>query len=209
MAQKPPGTESEHRIMDRDRAVREGDEGRSPSLQVELDRLFAAHREKVYRFCLKLMGDPERAEELVQETLVAAYQKLPSFDRASRFEHWVYGIARNQCRNALRKRGELLTHDGVIEATSPFADALTRAQAGEREALVRAAAEAVLNPHEQEVVALRYVEGLSQSEITELLGLDGSGARGVLQRCRRKLGRELRRRIEAMGHGESFVRGDS
>ena len=64
------------------------------------------------------------------------------------------------------------------------------------------------NLQAQEAVALRYVEHLPVDEITSLLGLtDKSGARGVLQRCKRKLKRELSRRLAELGHGTSFVRG--
>jgi RNA polymerase sigma factor (sigma-70 family) len=83
---------------------------------------------------------------------------------------------------------------------------LSRLRERERRELLRVAAAAVLDPREQEAVQLRYVDGLSQDSITALLGLEGSGARGLLQRCRRKLGQELRRRLDAMGHGPSFVR---
>ena len=79
-----------------------------------------------------------------------------------------------------------------------------------------------LNPRQCRIVALakpteaersqwyfqRYVEHLPVDEITSLLGLtDKSGARGVLQRCKRKLKRELSRRLAELGHGTSFVRG--
>ena len=68
------------------------------------------------------------------------------------------------------------------------------------------AAKRGLTSEEQEAVYLRYVEGMPQDAITEMLGLEGSGARGLLQRCRRKLGRELRDQLEQMGHGTSFIR---
>ena len=78
-------------------------------------------------------------------------------------------------------------------------------RAGERAEVIRAAAVAVLDEVEQEAVYLRYAEGMGQEQITEILGLtNATGARGVLQRCRRKLTRELRRRLAELGHGPSF-----
>ena len=68
-------------------------------------------------------------------------------------------------------------------------------------------ATATLSPLEQEAVHLRYVEGLPQDRITEILGItQASGARGVLQTCRRALTRELRSALAELGHGTSFFR---
>ncbi len=197
-----PSPESENRIAARARAAHT----RSPSLARDLDRLFDAHRQQIRRLCLGWVGDPQLAEELVQETLLKAYEKLPQFDPDGRFQFWIFGIARNLCRNAMRKRRELLSADGVLDPGDPALGALSQLRERERTELLRQASLAALDPQEQEAVHLRYVEGLSQDRISALLGLQGSGARGLLQRCRRKLGRELTSRLQAMGHGPSFIR---
>jgi len=197
----PPSPDTERRVADRAR----GDATRSPSHAADLDRLFDAHRGQIYRLCLGWVGDPARAEELVQETLLTAYERLPEYDPDRRFQTWIFGIARNHCRNAARKRRELLTEDGVVEPDDVAASALSRLREQERSRLLHEASVAALDAREQEAVHLRYVEGLSQDRITALMGLEGSGARGLLQRCRRKLGRELKRRLAELGHGESFI----
>lgn len=186
-------------------------EGRDPpplDLHDALNRLFSAHTEAVRATCRAMVRDGALADELAQEALLVAWQKLPEFRGDAAFGTWLYAIARNVCRNALRRRRDALTEDGVLDPDDPTATALSRMQREEREALLRDAAAAVLSPEEQEAVHLRYVEQVSQDAITDLLGVtDASGARGLLQRCRRKLERELRRRLEALGHGTSFARG--
>ena len=204
MAKKVPGVHTERLVLDRARDVAAEHASPTPSLAIDLDRLFDAHRDRIFSLCRRMVGDPERAEELVQETLLTAYRKLPDFTADSRFSTWIYGIARNLCLNAVRKHGELLSDDGVIEVDSPEMGALGQLRKMEREALLREASAAVLTPLEQEAVYLRYVEGIPQAQITTMLNLDGSGARGLLQRCRRKLGRELRVRLETLGHGSTF-----
>ncbi|MEL6347060.1 MAG: RNA polymerase sigma factor [Myxococcota bacterium] len=194
-----PGRETEQRIIARNQAAEE----RTPSLAAEMDRLFETNRPQIYRLCLRMTGDPQRAEELTQETLLVAYKRLDEFRMQARFSTWIYGIARNLSRNARRKRSETLTEDGVFEPGSVEADALQALQDQERVALLKQAA-AALSPIEQEAIHLRYVEHLSQDEITAVLSLDGSGARGLLQRCRRKLRRALTEKMEALGHGESL-----
>ena len=177
-------------------------------LMDEVDALFAAHQDLVYAACLRFVGNVERAMELAQDTLLTAYQKLPGFRGDALFRTWLLKIARYRCLNAIRKHGDLLAEDGVIETADPAASVLSALRRKEREELIRQAAEAVLDPTEQEVVYLRYAEHLPLDRITELLCLEtASGARGVLQRSKRKLQQEVRRRLAEMGHGTSFLRG--
>ncbi|MBW2257039.1 MAG: sigma-70 family RNA polymerase sigma factor [Deltaproteobacteria bacterium] len=178
------------------------------SLMTDVDALFAAHQDLVYAACLRFVGNAEKAMELAQDTLLTAYQKLPGFRGDARFRTWLLKIARYRCMNAMRKHGELLAQDGVIEPTDPASSVLTALRRREREELIRKAAAAVLDAVEQEVVHLRYTEHLPLDRITELLRLTtASGARGVLQRSKRKLQHEVRRRLAEMGHGTSFIRG--
>jgi len=180
----------------------------SPALVGQLDELFAGQQSRLFGLCLRMVHNAEHAQELTQDTMLTAYRNLHKFRGDSSFSTWLYSIARNLCLNAIRRRGELLSNDGVIEVNAPGLSALSQLRQHEREALITAAAQAVLSPIEQEAVHLRYVEGLPQDTITDVLDIeDKSGARGVLQRCRRKLQRELRERLVLLGHGSSFVRG--
>lgn len=174
----------------------------------EVNALFSANHDRVYALCLKLVGHPQRARELTQDAMLAAYEQLPKFRGEAKFSTWLLRIARYKCFHALRERRDLLSEDGVLEGVDPARTVLAALRRQEKEELLRQAATAVLDPLEQEAVYLRYVEQLPRERIEALLHLDNkTGARGLLQRCRRKLGRELRRRLEELGHGSSFVRG--
>ena len=201
---RPIGPKTEHQIVSRERGARDDDVDRSHGLELQLGELFEMHRPKVRRLCLDMMKDPALADEMVQETLTQAWAKLPEFDHRVRFQYWIYGIARNLCRNARRKRGELLTEDGVLETSDPVTSVLASLRAEERTRVLQDAAAAVLDEMEQDAVYMRYVEGMSQDQITEVLGLTGSGARGLLQRCRRKLKKGLWAQLESLGHGKSL-----
>ncbi len=184
--------------------------GEQATLLADLDRLFAAHQDLVYATCLRYVGSPERARDLAQDTLLKAYRKLPSFRGEAQFGTWLVAIARYECLNALRKHGDQLTEDGIVESTDATASVLASLRRQEREQLLLDAASAVLDPEEQQTVWLRYGEGLPLGRIDALLDPDGSrgssGTRGVLQRCKRKLRKELHRRLEALGHGSSLFR---
>jgi len=204
MAPYEPDPETEALLAARDRELRETGGSRSHTLNHKLDEMFEMHRPQLVRFCAQWTKDRAMAEEIAQETLVRAWQQLPNFDGRVAFKYWIFGIARNLCRNARRKHGELLTEDGVLKGDGVAASALSGMRANERSQLLQEASLAALDELEQETVHLRYVEGMSYQQITELLELPGSGSRAVLQRCRRKLGVELRARLAALGHGESL-----
>jgi len=172
-----------------------------------MDALFAVHQDLVYMTCLKYVGRPELARDLAQDAMLKACQKLPTFRGDARFSTWLVAIARYECLNALRKRADHLTEDGVVDPSDPTASVLAGLRRSEREAVLLDVASEVLDDEEQRVVWLRYGENLPLARIDEVLSNAGaSGARGVLQRCRRKLTRALRARLQAIGHGSSFFR---
>ncbi len=177
-------------------------------LVADIDALLAAHQDLVYAVCVRIVGNPERAMELAQDTMLTAYQKLATFRGDAQFSTWLLKIATYRCMNAVRKRKETVGVEPLFEPTDPATGVLTGLRRQERAELMRRSSAAVLDPTEQEVVFLWYTEHLPLDRITELLNLSGaSGARSVLQRCRRKLEREVRRQLAVLGHGSSFVRG--
>ena len=177
------------------------------AVAAEVDALLAAEHERVYRVCLKFLGNPDTAKDAAQDVMVKAYAKLPEFRGDSSLSTWLYSIARYHCFYIRRQTRNMLDDENFGQLLDDNPGALTILRRDERIALFQEAAEAVLTPLERKAVHLRYVEMVSQDQLTELLGLDNaSGGRGLLQRCRRKLEREIRRRLEEMGHGTSFVR---
>lgn len=204
MSDPRPGPETEQRLARREGERRAAEAEATPSLQVDLERLFASHRPQLLALCRRLVGSTAAAEELVQDTLAVAWTKLPELQAERRFRPWIFGIARNLARNARRKRTEWLTDDGVLTPTCAEHSVLRTLQRAEREAVL-ARALASLDPSDAEVVHLRYVEGMAVRDIDGLLGLTGSGARGVLQRTKRTLRARILDALHALGHGPSLL----
>jgi RNA polymerase sigma-70 factor, ECF subfamily len=151
---------------------------------------------------------PQQIEELVQETLEIAWRRMSSFEDQGRpFEAWIRGIARYLCANARRRKKELLTSDGVLEATDPELGVLQNLTRDERGAVVSSAIQAGLGGVERDALYHRYVHDLSREQIAVLLEMPGAEeVRVVLQRARRQLRTELKRRLSEIGAGESFLR---
>ena len=174
-------------------------------LQQQLEALFARHHRSVSRYCQRKTRSAQRAADLSQDVMLVACRKLPEFRGDASFGTWLIGIARLVCLQDRRRREDLLTADGVIEALDPRHSALATLRREERLEVIRQAAR-TLTPQEQEAIELRYVHEVPRDTITELLGLtNASGARGLLVRCRRKLKRAIVEVLEARGHGMSLL----
>lgn len=119
---EPPG----HDVFNTLRATLAAGQVPDGLLARDVDLLFAEQQARVQRLCRQLLRDPETASEVAQETMLVAYRRLPSFEQRSSFGTWVYGIARNLCRNRRRLRRELLSDDGVVDPPDPGQSVLTR-----------------------------------------------------------------------------------
>ena len=66
--------------------------------------LFARHHVRVYRFVLRLVGDPSRAEDLISDVFLDVWRQADRFEARSQVSTWLLAIARYKALSALRKR---------------------------------------------------------------------------------------------------------
>ncbi|MEZ4241772.1 MAG: sigma-70 family RNA polymerase sigma factor [Myxococcota bacterium] len=187
--------------------LRAGGRG-APDLEARLNHAFAKHEGRLRHFCRReLRGfPPERVDEVVQDVLLEAWNKLPDYRPSARFRAFLWTIAAYKCANVRRKRADLLTDDGIVELSDGEPSPLQRLTDEERNALVERAAVAVLDVQEQEIAYLRWVLDYPLETIAELLGLDGANTvRVALQRCKRRMQKELARQLEEHALGMSFL----
>ena len=162
------------------------------------DRLLRRWQGRVYGWCVRQLGDRERALDVMQEVLVSAYRGMPSIDDPARFPGWLFSITRFRCISEIRRRGPRWESDEVLDGLATDSDGPEQVLArGIEDARVRDAIDATLDDEEKLAVMLRYWDGLPIDEVTKLAGIAGAtGARGVLQTARRKLRAALGRRPE-------------
>jgi RNA polymerase sigma factor (sigma-70 family) len=67
-------------------------------------QLTEAYRRELQLHCYRILGSMQDAEDLVQETLLAAWRGLEAFEGRASVRSWLYRIATNRCLNALRPR---------------------------------------------------------------------------------------------------------
>jgi RNA polymerase sigma-70 factor (ECF subfamily) len=162
-----------------------GEDDRREASSVILGR----YQGRVYQWCYRYLRDHELAQDAAQEALLSAYRALGSFEGRSHFSSWLFAIVRNRCMSAIRRPG--LLRDPEVDPdfiVDPQAETETPLEIEEDERALRALLQTTLDPLEQDAIWLRCSEAMPVDEITRLLGItDASGARGVLQRARRKL----------------------
>lgn len=166
-----------------------------PAALDAMDRLLRRWQGRVYLWCVRQLGNRERALDAMQEVLVSAYRGMPTIEDPARFPGWLFSITRFRCISEIRRRGPKWEPDEVLEGIADETDGpeqlLVR---GIEDAGVRSAIEETLDDEEKLAVMLRYWEGLPVDEVTRLARIHGnSGARGVLQTARRKLRAKLGR----------------
>lgn len=67
-------------------------------------KLYGLYAKAMYHICRRMMGDDEEAQDMLQESFVDAFQKLPSLREVSTFSAWIKRIVVNNCINSIRKR---------------------------------------------------------------------------------------------------------
>ena len=155
----------------------------------------------VYALILRMVRDPETAEDLAQEVFVKAYRHLGSYDPRRKFASWLFKVAHNTTIDHLR-RAELDTvplaaendEGGGLLAVLADPGAESPAAAAERRDMARALERAIagLRPEYREAVVLRYVEGLAYQEICDVLRLPEGTVKTNLHRARKELAVAMR-----------------
>jgi RNA polymerase sigma-70 factor (ECF subfamily) len=165
------------------------------------DELVNRHEKKIYRLGLNLTGNPEDAEDVLQEAFLKAFLHLQDFREDARFYTWLVRIAVNEGLMKLRKRRadkaapieDSVDEEGDIMPRE-FADWKPNpeeqyAQA-EIEEILRQAAQ-TLSPAFRTVFLLRDVEGLSTQETADVVGISEGAVKARLFRARLQLREEL------------------
>jgi RNA polymerase sigma-70 factor (ECF subfamily) len=162
--------------------------GRSAD-SASLDRLVSAHLSEALRFAVRLTGDPDAAEELVQEALLRAARGWRSFRREASFRTWLLRIVINAFRDRLAAQPAPESLDeGLADARA--VDPASQAAANELGRLMAARVSA-LPPRQREVLILVTYEGFSPREVARLLGIREANVHATLHVARRRLRREL------------------
>lgn len=152
--------------------------------------LYEAHAPRVYRYLLSRTSNPSDAEELTSRTFVQALAGLDQYrGRGAGFPAWLMSIAHNLLVNWYRDRGrrpptEALDAALQVPASTPGPEASL--EQNESIARVRAAISA-LAPERQQLISLKYVDGLSNAEIGRIMARTEGAVKALHHRTLREL----------------------
>jgi RNA polymerase sigma-70 factor (TIGR02960 family) len=177
------------------------------------------YRRELQLHCYRILGSVQDAEDMLQETLLAAWRGLERFEERASMRAWLYRIATNRCLNALRDTGhrrhqlansprpafEAPEPTRRAEPTwlEPYPDALledlpdpspgpeTRYETREALALAFAAGLQHLPPRQRAVLVLRDVLGFRAAEVAGILDSSEVSVNSALQRARAALDARL------------------
>lgn len=157
-----------------------------------LEELLARHQTQVYRFGLKMCRNPEDAQDVLQDTLLAMARGVRDFRGASSISTWLYTIARSYCIKKRRRstfapaETHSLDTDAAAEAAARADPSKSPEEALADQQVARALEQAIggLEPKYREVLLLRDEEGLTALEVAEVLGLGVQAVKSRLHRAR-------------------------
>jgi RNA polymerase sigma-70 factor (TIGR02960 family) len=172
------------------------------------------YRRELQLHCYRMLGSLTDAEDLLQETLLAAWRGLAGFQERASVRTWLYRIATNRCLNARRSAGRRVpaepsppfqppqpTRRDEVTWLQPYPDALlagiadsapgpeARYQATEAVELAFVAGLQRMPPRQAAALVLRDVLGFATEEVAGLLGTSHTAIKGALQRGRAALDR--------------------
>ncbi len=135
-----------------------------------LESLIRRHATPLLTFIRRVTGDYHHGEELFQDVFLAVWCKRHLYIYPRPFKSWLYAIALNQCRLAIRRRQPPLLplDDGALVAAPSQGSPVESAVSTETATLVTAAL-AILTPQQRSVVVLRVWQQMSYAEIAQAL----------------------------------------
>lgn len=146
---------------------------------------------RVYRFALRLSNDPHVAEDLTQEAFLRAWRRRAGLREPRALRVWMFRIVANVWHDQTRRARSPVARAGPLQDVVTWISRQPDRLASGREELARAfQAMAELPARQREVVYLSACEGLSSTEIAEILGISRESAKASLSLGRKRI-REL------------------
>jgi RNA polymerase sigma-70 factor (ECF subfamily) len=159
------------------------------------DRLVLEHLESAQRFAIRLTGDADDAEDVLQDAMLRAHRSWQSFKGQSKFTTWFYAIVINCFRDRLvatARAGRLL--DDADEPSDMTSDPAHRAQSREFGEIV-ASEVFKLPPRQREVLVLSAYEQMPAGQIAAVLQISEQNVRTQLHLARERLRERLSKHV--------------
>jgi RNA polymerase sigma-70 factor (ECF subfamily) len=168
--------------------------GSIPRLEeTTFDRLFAEYSSPIFNFVLRMVGDSDRAADIVQDTFIKAYRRLDSLTDEAATRSWLYRIATNTAIDEMRRRrfvtpmGDRDVHNNRPDSRPTPEEQFMASSLDSRiqRALLR------LRPNHRQCILLSDLQDMSAQQIGDVMGMSHGAVRTLLCRARGEMRREL------------------
>jgi RNA polymerase sigma-70 factor (ECF subfamily) len=157
--------------------------------------LYSKYKNRVFGFLLKMTGEKDVAEDLLQETFFAAYRNVAQFDRSRSFLSWLFGIAHKRTIDYFRHAKVEHEHqDDAVGSIGSKIDAPDVKLSNEDLRKVISAAVQELEPMQREVFMLRELGGVPFKEIAEIMNCPINTALGRMRLALKNIRKDLQKR---------------
>jgi RNA polymerase sigma-70 factor (ECF subfamily) len=158
--------------------------------------IFERYSRPVISFLYDLVSNRELAEELTQETFVRAYRNLPTMREETKLSTWLFGIARNVAREALRARArdnqQVDLDDEAVQSLSDGEPVPVERLLGKELNEVIRRSLAALDEDKRLVFTLKIFQQCSYEEMAEITGFSIAKLKTDLHRARSEMRRRIR-----------------
>jgi RNA polymerase sigma-70 factor, ECF subfamily len=171
---------------------------RESTTEAEFARLFEEFSAPIHNYVLRMVGDPDRAADITQDTFIKAYRKLHTVTEATSTRSWLYRIATNTAIDDMRRR-RMVTPMG--DDAPSYANRPDQRPGPEAQVMASTLDERVqralmqLRPNHRQCLLLSDLEDMSPHQIGDVMGLSYAAVRTLLCRARG----EMRRALAAEG----------
>jgi RNA polymerase sigma-70 factor (ECF subfamily) len=148
--------------------------------------LYRSYQRRLFGYLNRMIGEPTRAEEVVDDVMVDVWKGAAGFRGESRVSSWIFGIAHHKALNVLRRRPAPFVAEvdpDVPDPGEPLDAAISREDLRRRLAVALTA----LTPAHREVLELTLTEGFSVQEIAAIVGIPEGTVKTRMFHARRAL----------------------
>jgi RNA polymerase sigma-70 factor, ECF subfamily len=154
--------------------------------------LFARHHVRVYRFVLRLVGDPSAAEDLISDVFLDVWRQAGRFEARSAVSTWLLAIARYKALSALRKRTDEELDEEAAASIADTADTPEEAiQKKDKSGMLREFLQSLSAEH-REIIDLVYYHEKSVEEVAEIVGIPENTVKTRMFYARKRLSELLK-----------------
>ena len=173
---------------DLDRVAQQAAAGDEEAFEALVRQVF----QRVYRWALIQVGDPDDAEDVTQRVLVRLHARLATWEGRSRFTTWLYRITANEASSWRRRAERRWRRVAGAEDRAPGIDPGGLEDLDRKRLLEQVRSHFLRLPRRQrEIMDLVDFQGFSPGETAEMLGMNGSTVRANLFKARRALREQM------------------